>query len=318
MVASKALSIDVARVRKAVKSKLGVEPEKVKKLSATPHSQSFDIQSSKGRFVFTAVSKQSNGKLARQSWCYSALSKSKVPVPKVVAVDTKKKIMPHEFMITSFEPGEYLCDVFPSKPVMRKELGRSVGQVFAKVHKVDVKGFGLLNEKGVGQKKVWDAVAFEQFDADIAYIKRNKLLKPEEIQAISDMVEKRKAWLECKKPVLINSSLELENVLAIGNDVSSVLGFGQAKGGDPAREFGRLYSSFYFNRERPFVEAVRVSYETTLGKRLDMKRVWLYCLMDRVKSFREDIEIDNTEPALAKKYHRTYLERVMRQVAAYG
>lgn len=318
MVAAKAISIDVARVRKAVKAKLGVEPEKVKKLLSTPHSQSFDIHSSKGRFVLTAVAKQSSGKVARQSWCYSILSKSKVPVPKVVAVDTKKKIMPHEFIITSFEPGEYLCDVFPSKPVLRKELGRSVGQVFAKVHKVDVKGFGLLNDNGVGQRKAWDDVAFTQFDSDMAYIKKNKLLKPEEIQAINEMVGSRKAWLECKKPVLINSNLELGNVLAIGNDVSSVLGFGSAKGGDPAREFGRLYSSFYFNRERPFVEAVRVSYETTLGRRLDMKRVWLYCLMDRVNSFRDDIEVDNTEPALAKKYHRTYLERVMRQVAAYG
>lgn len=318
MVLANPVSVDVARVRKAFKAKMGADPEKVKKLSSTRISQSFDIHSSKGRFVFTVFSKHVKGRVGRQFWCYSALSKAKVPVPKVASYDNKRKLLPYDFLITTYEPGEYLCDIFPSRPLLRKELGRSVGQVFARIHRIDVKNFGLLNDKGVGERKSWEPVALEQFEADMAYIKKNRLLKPEEIQAISEMVASRKGWIDCKRSVLLHSSLELENVLAVGNDVSSVLGFGSAKGGDPAREFGRLYSSFYFNRERPFVEAVRVSYETTLSRRLDMKRVWLYCLMDRVKSFRDDIEVDGTEPALAKKYHRTYIERVMRQVAAYG
>lgn len=314
MPALKPLNLDIQRVKAAVKSHLKVAPDKVKKLCASNYIQAFDIQSSKGRYVLTAVAGHLKGRVGRQSWTYGACAKAKLPVPNVFIKDTRKKLLPAEFMITSYQPGEYLSEIFPSRPVHRKDLGRSAGLVLAKLHKVDVKGFGLLNDKGIGEKKSWDEIAFKEFEDDIAYIKKNKLLKPEEIQGISEMVEKRQDWLEWSRPVLIHGNIELDNLLAVGNDVTGLLGFGHAKGGDPAREFGRMYSNFYFNRERPFVEAVKVSYELSAGKRLDMRRVWLYCLMDRVKSFREDIEIDGTEPALAKKYHRTYIERVMRQV----
>ena len=314
MKAPSLLKIDASMVRAAIKAHVGSVALEVKRLSGSKMNQGFRVSTSKGSFILRAAPKGANGGLGREAWCFGALKRACVPVPDVIAHDTRRRMLPTSFLITTYQPGECLSDIFPSKPMFRKELGRSVGKALAKVHSVKVKNFGLLDHKGVGEKKTWDEVSLADFKNDMQWIAKQNLLKPEEIQAIHSLINDRKDCLSWTDSRLIHSDIRLDHVLALGLDVSALLDFEKGKGGDPAWDFGQMYNCFYFNRERPFVESVRTSYELSAGKRVDMKRVWLYCLMERVSTLREDVEIDGTEPALAKRFHRTVIERISNQI----
>jgi len=311
------VKIDVAMVRKAIKAHLGAEALEVKRLSGSRMNQGFKVSTSKGVFVLRAAPKSANGGLAREAWCFGALKRARVPVPEVIVHDTRKRLLPASFVISSFQPGECLSEIFPSKPMYRKELGRSVGKTLAKIHAVKVKNFGLLNPKGVGEKKSWNDMVLALWNDDLNWISKHGLLKPEEVLSNQSLVNDRKNWIDCMDPRLIHTDIKLDHILALGLEVSAVLDFEKSKGGDPHRDFGQMYNQFYFNRERPFVESVRTSYELATGRRVDMKRVWMYCLMERLKTLRDDVEIDNTEPALAKRFHRTVIERITNQIKSF-
>lgn len=200
---------------------------------------------------------------------YNRLRSKNVPVPRVYAVNIKKDVIPHEYLICEFVPG-----VHPAKgDEINRDSLQNIGQHLKKIHAITQSGFGKRIDDHWTQKniadmlikmlneKFWNNPDAEPFSKSmLAYMK--KMCKHPQLQL--------------RKPHLMHGDMRADNVIVSDSNASRVKTFvdpGLNISGDPMSDLALVTIAW------PTAEAKRFLLNgytggTTLNQREYVRFAW--------------------------------------------
>ncbi len=85
-----------------------------------------------------------------EKWATERACEQNLPVPRVLAVDMSKSLVPVPYMIVERLPGKRVNESTP-------EMCRELGEMLARIHAVKTVGYGKVDENGIGPKADWKA-----------------------------------------------------------------------------------------------------------------------------------------------------------------
>ena len=162
---------------------------------------------------------------------YQKARQAGIPVPKLFAVDTSKKLIPYEYHITEWIVGK-IPDELNSKDLYRCAF--ELGRMFVRLHQIKMDGFGLPTSKGWSHKS-WLS-ALKEFSQKEASLKEMKKLFGHGMVSILGRIL-RDPKMDIHKPRLTHSDTGEDQFLVIKKNgkwmVEGVLDPGYFISGDP-------------------------------------------------------------------------------------
>lgn len=177
---------------------------------------------------------------AGEKWAYDLLSKTDVPVPQVLALDTSKRLVPCDYLILTKMPGQTISTSAASlPPASRYAIGYSAGQHLATIHSHKFAQFGLLYNIIAGTPQpTWAAYVADFFQYYQGQVQALGILPAEihsRIEAL--MVRMQPLLATVREGVFIHGDYHFLNMLQQNGSLSAVLDFDWAASGDPSWDF---------------------------------------------------------------------------------
>lgn len=121
------------------------------------------------------------------------------PVPRVLVVDTSKKLIPYDFYITEWVRGN-TPDEFRNKDLYccAFELGR----MFARMHKIHTDGYGFPRTSGGWSHKSWSLVLRDFIYRETSFVRIQKLFGRKIANMTSEIIKDER--MEIASPSLIH------------------------------------------------------------------------------------------------------------------
>ncbi|MEO8394288.1 MAG: phosphotransferase, partial [Chloroflexota bacterium] len=173
-------------------------------------------------------------------WAYDLLGATDVPVPKVLALDTSKTVVPYDYLILTKMPGKPIStSVGELTPESRREIGYAAGQYLATMHNQSFDQFGLLYHLIAGTPNPdWAAYVADFFRYYQGQVQGLGLLSAEVLARIDAlMVRMQPLFAAVQQGVLIHGDYHFLNLLQQDGKMSAVLDFDWAASGDPSWDF---------------------------------------------------------------------------------
>jgi aminoglycoside phosphotransferase (APT) family kinase protein len=170
---------------------------------------------------------------------YDRLANSPVPVPKVIALDLSKKFVKQNYIILTKVEGSPLVDAWNTLTSAQKyRTAHDAGRFLAHMHNVTYDHFGeLRNLDHKRFRSVYDHIYdyFERY-AHLA-VKQGGMTKAT-YQRIDDLIQSLRPYLEYfPQGHLVHSDYHFENILQVDGQITGVIDFEWAMGGDPVWDF---------------------------------------------------------------------------------
>jgi aminoglycoside phosphotransferase (APT) family kinase protein len=167
------------------------------------------------------------------------LAPTGVPVPRVVALDESRRIVPYDYLIATRLPGINLLESVPTlKPDQMRRLAFDAGLCLARIHAVNLDGFGKLRDLADAPFATW-ADSFANYAArQIEAGVRSGVLAAEPRARLRGVLDRAKSMLDrVTRAALVHSDFHYENLLQDAGRLSGVLDFEWALAGDPSYDF---------------------------------------------------------------------------------
>jgi aminoglycoside phosphotransferase (APT) family kinase protein len=177
---------------------------------------------------------------AGEKWAYDLLRATDVPVPRVVALDTSKTIVPYDTLILTNMPGQPIStSARDLTPESWREIGYSAGQHLATIHSHTFDQFGLLYHLAAGTPNPdWAAYVADFFRYYQRQVQSLGLLSAEVLARIDALMVRMQPLLAAvKQGVLIHGDYHFLNLLQQDGKLSAVLDFDWSSSGDPSWDF---------------------------------------------------------------------------------
>ena len=177
---------------------------------------------------------------AGEKWAYDLLGKSDVPVSKVIALDTSKRLAPYDYLILTKMPGQPIStSAADLPPETRYAIGYSAGQHLASIHSHTFDQFGLLYHILAGTPNPnWSAYVADHFRYYQGQVRALGILSADLMGRIDALlVRMQPLFADVKQGVFIHGDYHLLNLLQQGGRLSAVLDFDWASSGDPSWDF---------------------------------------------------------------------------------
>ena len=213
----------------------------------------YSVQTESGKELILRISQDKLvdglNKFEVEKWCLEKCSEAGIPVPEVLALNTletseKKK----EICLESKLPGESLDVLLPAiSDDQRKQIFSQAGKILSKIHSIPVSGFGLLDKDGKGEFSSIQEMLGDQY---ISPEKMNAIA--EKVSLDKNIVSKAYDALENAtsdyssdfQPKLLHNDYEPKHILVHEGNISGILDFELARGGDPVMDLARWH--FFF------------------------------------------------------------------------
>jgi len=178
-------------------------------------------------------------KFRNERLAYDLLLGSRLPVPRVVALDESRRILPYNYMIVTRLPGTNLRESWQSLDAPQVfRLAWEAGCTLARLHAVTLAGFGPLHRLADRSFGTW-------YDYFRDYAGRYTAQAWERGVLNGDLHARLIAVLDRASPllarvttgVLVHSDYHYENILQDDGALSGLLDFEWALSGDPAFDF---------------------------------------------------------------------------------
>jgi aminoglycoside phosphotransferase (APT) family kinase protein len=176
---------------------------------------------------------------APERWAIERARRAGVPVPDVLLVEQAhdETGAPLSVCVERKLPGRHLGSVaraFGREHPRCVRLLRQAGALLARIHAVEVEGFGPLDEQGRGSAATWDGWLLDGLAAEVA-----QALLPSEAaalcQAALDALEQHRALLRCQPARLLHWDYEPSHIFVSedAEHISGIIDWEGCKGGDP-------------------------------------------------------------------------------------
>lgn len=177
---------------------------------------------------------------AGEKWAYEILSATDVPLSRVVALDTSKRLVPYDYLILTKMPGQTIStSAADLPPASRYAIGYSAGQYLATIHSHSFDQFGLLYNIAAGTPQPdWSAYVAEHFRYYQGQVEALGILPDAVLRRIDALMARMQPlFAAVQHGVLIHGDYHFANLLQQDGKLSAVLDFDWAASGDPAWDF---------------------------------------------------------------------------------
>ena len=177
---------------------------------------------------------------AGEKWAYDLLGGTDVPVSRVIALDTSKRLAPYDYLILTKMPGQTISTSAANLPLAaRSAIGYSAGQYLATMHSLTFPQFGLLYNLLAGTPQPdWPAYVAEHFRYYQGQVQALGVVSADVLGRIDALLVRMQPLLAAvQQGVLIHGDYHLLNLLQHDGQVSAVLDFDWASSGDPSWDF---------------------------------------------------------------------------------
>jgi aminoglycoside phosphotransferase (APT) family kinase protein len=177
---------------------------------------------------------------AGEKWAYEILSRSDVPVSRVLGLDTSKQIAPYDYLILTKMPGQTISTSAADLPLdSRYTIGYSAGQHLATMHSHTFAQFGLLYNIIAGTPLPdWSAYVAEHFRYYQGQVQALGILSADLLGRIDALMARMQPlFATVQQGVFIHGDYHFLNMLQQDGKLSAVLDFDWASSSDPSWDF---------------------------------------------------------------------------------
>ena len=175
-----------------------------------------------------------------EKWAYEILSESDVPVSRVLALDTSKRLVPYDYLILTKMPGQTISTSAADLSLAsRYAIGYSAGQHLATIHTHVFAQFGLLYNIVAGMPQPdWPAYVADHFRYYQGQVQALGVLSADVLGRIDALMARMQPLLVAvQQGVFIHGDYHFLNMLQQDGKLSAVLDFDWASSGDPSWDF---------------------------------------------------------------------------------
>jgi aminoglycoside phosphotransferase (APT) family kinase protein len=170
---------------------------------------------------------------------YAKLHEARLPVPRVIALDVSRTLVPLPYMLISRLPGTPLIYLWETlTPEQRITAASQAGSLMARMHEVPMEAYGWLSN--LDTKPLSSALELTEtfFYWHLNIAERQNTFSPDLRARLIRLWERVKPFVaEVKRPYLIHRDFQFENVLVVGDQVTGLIDFEWGAVGDPAWDF---------------------------------------------------------------------------------
>ncbi len=175
-----------------------------------------------------------------EKWAYEMLSSTDVPVPQVIALDTRKTLAPYDYLIMTKLPGKTISASLPDLTMEAQHgLAYAAGQHLAALHSYELDQFGLLFEIFAGTNSPdWTAFVnnfYEDYGQQCVTMGVVSADIWARIQAV--MVKMQPLFASVQRGRLVHGDYHLSNLLQQDGRLTGILDFEWATSGDASWDF---------------------------------------------------------------------------------
>lgn len=176
--------------------------------------------------VVLRIRKDSNKfKFEKEKFLFDLLKKKTcLPVPRVIDLDSSKKIIPYDYILLEKLPGESLKKSFSKlSDNQKKRLAYELGLSLAKIHSIHFKTIGHFKPNKLVKDMTWPKFVWSIYTDSLKKIKKGKFLDEDLVERIESFIENNQNLLNVKfKPSLIHSDYNGENILIHKGKISGI------------------------------------------------------------------------------------------------
>jgi aminoglycoside phosphotransferase (APT) family kinase protein len=177
---------------------------------------------------------------AGEKWAYDLLRETDVPVPQVLALDTRKMLAPYDYLILTKMPGLPIStSAADLTPEQGRAIGYSAGQHLATLHSHSLDQFGLLYNIAAGTPNAdWPSYVADFFRYYHGQVQALGILSGDVLARLDTLFSRMQpVFAAVRQGVLIHGDYHFLNLLQQDGKISAVLDFDWASSGDPSWDF---------------------------------------------------------------------------------
>jgi aminoglycoside phosphotransferase (APT) family kinase protein len=225
--------------------------------------------------VVLRVRKDANkGKFEKERFLFNLLrKKTDLPVPKVIDLDSSKKIIPHDYILLEKLPGESLkkCSSRLSDR-QKKRLAYELGLSLAKIHSIRFKTVGRFKPDKLVKEKEWKGFVWGVYTDSLKKIEKGNFLDAGLIKRIRSFVKGRKELLDVRfRPSLIHSDYNAGNILLHKGKISGIFDMEWSYSGHTEYELSAINIKL-MKRISPYQKDFFKGYESKIKRRKDHEK----------------------------------------------
>ncbi len=222
---------------------LNSHPETKVRLIAGEINEVYELKLKDGQTVILRIFHGDENEFEFEEWPINEAAKVGVPVPKIISLQTVPvNGKPRYFCIQEKLNGQTV-DKRPVMPPAEDheylhKIVRQAGAILSKIHQVKTPGFGPISKDG----KTKYPTLTERLDYRYEFKKYKQVLERIEVEpGIIDqakaILDKHHDLLESVEPRLIHGDFGPKHILIENQQITGIIDFGNAHGGDIAEEF---------------------------------------------------------------------------------
>jgi aminoglycoside phosphotransferase (APT) family kinase protein len=205
----------------------------------------YSVATEAGNEFIVRISHNEKSRFEKERWVLKQCAEAGAPVPEIIFLESiEAENQPLQLCVETKLSGiglDKVIDILsPERKDKLAELLGQLGENLAKVHSVKTKGFGKLDKEGNGMfASVQELIAGDNsiHDKQILDAIEDRPGAKEAVLKAYEILEKESAAHADVSSYLIHNDLSPQHILIDGDNVSGLIDFESAFGGDPMLEF---------------------------------------------------------------------------------
>lgn len=269
-------------VRKAT----GQAPDTQKRLMFGETNEVYDVKTKDGQEVIIRVSHEEDEAFGKEKWAIEQCQQAGVPVPNVLLVEditTDGKF--RSICVLEKLKGEPLMKRVREKSISPQEIEailKETGRLLSRVHGIETKKFGKIDETGTGSFDSWADYILRrtspESEARVKEVARKMEIDPDTISRATDVLRQHTDLYAQVEPKLLHGDLGYEHIFVDGTAITGIIDWGNALSGDPIHDFA--WWNFFHKDDETGLTLMegyenKELFEGNFGTRLNLCRLYL-------------------------------------------
>lgn len=238
------------------------------------------------------IAKKEHKKFDTEIWALKQFPKWNISGPKLIAYDKNKKTIKYNYTIETFVTGLH-------PETNNLEAFKSLSEVgLFSLHKRNIKQFGDINSKGIGEYKTWIEYLQYKYNKAFPNLKTNKLVDTKTLNTIEYIWIHNQEIFDLKQGKLLFGDLHNKNFFVDeNNNFKSFIDYKSILSGDPIWDYSLNY---YYNEIFIIPSYIEIN-------NIILKKFYYYCILISMNKIWYSYKI-NSDYKLAKKKLNLYID----------